>query len=293
MRMNNHTQGETVVTWRDVVKGTPWLKERKEFSAAQAAFCLQPSPAEPNELERETEAWRQVELLRKKCAAKASTATSSAVPPDAPPNTPASSADISTVPEPINHPAIACSRLPPGIHLPPSNQFVPDSNWTQLSNPRDNPAPAVENRTPFDELDLELGRSSLVETPLSQLETEEAVDDLLKQCPDLSGGPTADVEMMELNFAQTSDPTRLLNASLVRFQPEISNTSEYNYNLIDQESGMSTAPGSPVTAEDDELLDMVSMVASPVPDYSWAVGTGCPKSTTPKKKQFRGPEDPK
>ena len=64
--------------------------------------------------------------------------------------------------------------------------------------------------------------------------------------------------MMELNFAQTPDPTRLLNASPVWFRPEISNTAEYNYNLIDQESGMSTAPGSPVMPEDDELLDMVS-----------------------------------
>ena len=268
MRMNNRMRGETVVTWRDIVKGTPWLKERKEFSAAQeAAFRLQPPPAEPNELEREMEAWWQVELLRKKCAARVSTATSSAVPPDAPPNTPASSADVSTIPGPnTNHPAIACSKPPPGIHLPPSNQFVPDSNWTKLSNPRDNPAPSGQYRTPFDELDLELGRSSLVETPLSQLETEEAVGNLLRQCPDLSGGPTGDVEMMELNFAQTPDPTRLLNASPVRFRPEISNTSEYNYNLIDQESGMSTAPGFPVTKEDDELLDMVSMVSSPVPD---------------------------
>ena len=122
------------------------------------------------------------------------------------------------------------------------------------------------------------------------METEEAIDGLLKQCPDLSGGPAGDVEMMELNFAQTPDPTRLLNASPVRFRPEISNTAEYNYNLIDQESGMSTAPGSPVMPEDDELLDMVS---SPAPDYSRAVGTGRPKSTTPKKKQFGGSEDPK
>ena len=71
--------------------------------------------------------------------------------------------------------------------------------------------------------------------------------------------------MTELNFAQTPDQTQLLDASPARFWPEISNTTEYNYNLIDQESGMSTAPGSPVTAEDDELLDMVSVVASPAP----------------------------
>ena len=51
---------------------------------------------------------------------------------------------------------------------------------------------------------------------------------------------------------------------------------------------MSTALGSPVTPEDDELLDMV---LSPAPDYSRAVGTGHPKSTTPKKK-FGGTEDP-
>ena len=293
MWMNNRTHGETVVTWRDVVKNTPWLKEQKEFSAGQeAAFRLQPAPAKLNELEKEMEGWWQVELLRKKCAAKVPPATSSAVPPDAPPNTPATETDASTGPGPsIDHPAGACSRPPPGINPPPSNQFVPSSDWTKLPNPWDNPASLSKYRTPFDELDLELGRSSLVETPLSRLETEEAVDGLLKQCPDLSGGPAGDVEMMELSYAQTPDTTRPLNASLVRFRPEISNTLEYNYNLMDQKGGMSTAPGSPVTPEDDELLDMVTMVPSPVPDYSRAVGTGRSKSTTPKKK-FGGPEDP-
>ena len=248
---------------------------------------LQPAPAQPNELEKETEAWWQVQVLRKRCAAN----TSTAAPPGAPPNTPASTSGVGVTPElNINQPAAACARPPPGIHPAPSNRFVPDSSWTQLSKPRDNPAATTQYRTPFDELDLELGRSSLVETPLSQLETDEAVDDLLKQCPDLTGGPAADVEMMELNFAQTPDPTQLPDASPARFRPEISNTSEYNYSLIDQESGMSTAPGSPVTAADDELLDMVP---SPIPDYSRAVGTGRPKSTTPKKKEFKGPEDPK
>ena len=60
---------------------------------------------------------------------------------------------------------------------------------------------------------------------------------------------------------------------------------------------MSTAPGSPVTVEDDELLDMA---ASPALEYSRVVGTGRLKSTTlkkkesttPKKKEFKGPEDP-
>ena len=215
LRMNNRTRGETVVTWRDVVRGTPWLDERKKFSAAQeAAFRLQPAPAQPNELEREMEAWWQVEVLRKRCAANASTAASSTVPPDAPPNTPASTSGVGVTPElNINQPAVACARPPPGIHPVPSNRFVPDPSWTRLPNPRDNPATTTQYRTPFDELDLELGRSSLVETPLSQLETDEAVDDLLKQCPDLTGGPAADVEMMEQNFAQTPDPTRLLDAS--------------------------------------------------------------------------------
>ena len=279
------------MTWRDVVRGTPWLDERKEFSAVQeAAFRLQPALARPNELEKEMEAWWQVELLRKKCAANISTATSTAAPPDAPPNTPASTSGAGWTPElNFSQPAAACSSPPPGIHLVPSNRFVPDSSWTKLSNPRVNPAPAGKYRTPFNELDVELGRSSLVETPLYQLETDEAVEGLLKQCPDLTGGPAADVEMTEHNSAQIPDPTRFSGISLARFQPEISDTMGYNYNLMDQESGMSTAPGSPVTAEDDELLDMV---ASPTVEYSRVVGTGRPKSTTPKKKEFKGPEDP-
>ena len=148
---------------------------------------------------------------------------------------------------------------------------------------------AGKYRTPFDELDVELGRSSLVETPLSQFETDEAINDLLKQCPDLTGGSAADVEMTEHNSAQTPDPARLLGSTPARFQPEIGDTAGYNYNLMDPESGMSTAPGSPVTAEDDELLDLMT---SPTVEYSRVVGTGRPKSTTPKKKESKGPEDP-
>ena len=171
LRMNNRTRGETVVTWRDVVRGTPWLDEQKSFSAAQeAALRLQPAPNTPNELEREMEAWWQIEVLRKKCAANTSTAVPLCVPPDAPPNTPASTSGVGVTPElNINQPAVACARPPPGIHPAPSNLFVPDANWTRLPNTRDNPATTTWYRTPFDELDVELGRSSLVETALSQL----------------------------------------------------------------------------------------------------------------------------
>ena len=294
MRMNSRGRGEKVITWRDIVIGTPWLQERKDFSAAQeAAFRLQPPPAGPNELEKEMEAWWQVEVLRKKCAVRSSSATSSALPPDAPPNTPASSVADSTLPGPINNPpATTSSRPPPGLPPPASNQFIPGSDWTKLPNPRDNPAPSGQYRTPFDELDVELGRSSLVETPLSQLETQDAVDGLLDQYPDLSGGPAQDVEMMDLPSNQAPDMNQPLNTSPVKFRPEIGDPSGYNYNLVDQESGMSTTPGSPVTVEDNELLDSVSMVSSPAADYSRAVGTGRPKSTTPRKKQFKGSEDP-
>ena len=110
MRMNSRTTGETAVTWRDVVKGTPWLKERKEFSAAQEA-----APAEPNELEREMEAWWQVEVMRKKCAARLPPATTSATPPDAPPNTPATDAETTLEPESgTEYPAGACFQAPTG-----------------------------------------------------------------------------------------------------------------------------------------------------------------------------------
>ena len=67
MRLNNRTHIETMVTWRDVVRGTPWLDVRMEFSVEQqVAFHLQPAPSEPNELEKEMEAWWQVRMLRKK-----------------------------------------------------------------------------------------------------------------------------------------------------------------------------------------------------------------------------------
>ena len=159
------------------------------------------------------EAWWQVEVLRKKCApppphpaasATAPSTAASGLPPDAPPNTPATDTKTSVGPGPsTDYPGVACSRPPLGIKMPPSNQFIPTADWTKLPNPRDNPASATKYRTPFDELDLELGRSSLVETPLSCLETEEAIDGLLKQFPDLPGGPAGDVEMMDLTYTLT------------------------------------------------------------------------------------------
>ena len=109
-------------------------------------------------------------------------------------------------------------------------------------------------------------RFGLVETPLSRLEMEEAVDGLLKQCPDLISGPSHDVEMTDMTYASTPVTTRSPGNSPGRFRPEISDSSGYHYNLMDQEDSTTTAPASPVTPEDDKLLDMVSMVPSPVPD---------------------------
>ena len=143
MRMNNQTRGETVVTWRDVVRGTPWLVVRKEFSTTQeAAFRLQPAPDQPNELEKEMEAWWQVEPLGKKCAANVPTATATAAPPDVPPNTPASTSGAEGTPEfNFSQPAASGTRPPPGIYPVSSNRFVPDSSWTKLANPQVDPAP--------------------------------------------------------------------------------------------------------------------------------------------------------
>ena len=292
MRLNNRTRGEAMVTWRDVVRGTPWLDVQMEFSEEQqAAFCLQPALSEPNELEKEMEAWWQIRMLRKKCAVPPAALASE--PPGAPPNTPTMDTEASvawsTRPE-LGNQVSTHPRPLPGIKVPPSNQFVPTSDWTKLLNPRDTPATSTKYRTPFDELDLELGCSSLVETPLSHFETEEAVDGLLKQCPDLTGGPSHDVEMMDMTYAPTPVAARSPSNSPVPFQPEISNSAGYHYNLMDQEDGTTTAPASPVTPEDDELLDMVSMVPSPVPS-SRIMGTGRPKSMTPKK-WFGGPDDP-
>ena len=293
MRLNNRTRGEAMVTWRDVVRGTPWLDIWTKFSVEQqAAFRLQPAPSRPNELEKEMEAWWQVLTLRRKCAAPP--AAPAGELPGAPPNTPATDTEAivawSTGPE-LTNPAGTYLKLLPGIDVPPSNQFIPTSGWTKLPNPRDTPATSTKYRTLFDELDLELGCSSLVETPLSRFETEEAVDGLLKQCPDLTGGPSHDVEMADMTYAPTLVAVQSPSNSPVQFQPEISNSAGYNYNLMDQEDDATTAPASPVTPEDDELLDMVSMVPNPIPS-SRIVGTGRPKSTTPKK-WFGGPKDPR
>ena len=289
MRLNSRTRGETIVTWRDVVRGTPWLDVRTEFSEEQqAAFCRQPAPSRPNELEKEMEAWWQVLTLRRKCAALP--AAPAGEPPGAPLNTPATDTEASitwsTGPE-LTNPTGTHLKPPPGIKTASANQFIPTSDWTKLPNTRNTPAAPAKYRMPFDELDLELGRSSLVETPLSRFETEEAVDGLLKQCPDLTSGPSQDVEMTNLTYAPTPVAARSPSDSPVWFQPEISNSAGYHYNLMDQEGDVTTAPASPVSPEDDELLDMVSSPAA----SSRIVGTGRPKSTTPKKTQKRRSED--
>ena len=188
MQLNNRSRGEMVVTWRDVVMGTPWLDVRAEFSEEQqATFCLQPAPSNPSELEKEIEVWWQVCMLQKKCVA----------PPASPPNTPATdteaSGSVSTGPGPsillpiagsgAGNPVRTHSKPPPGIPVPPSNQFVPTSDWTKLPDCRaGTPATSTKYRTLFDELDVELDRSSVVETPLLCFEMEEAIDSLLRQC---------------------------------------------------------------------------------------------------------------
>ena len=260
-----------------------------EFSEEQmAAFRLQPPPSNPSELETEMEAWWQIRMLRKKCAG----------PPAAPPNTPAMDTEAagssSTGPGPstpssimdsgAGDPARTRPKPPPGIPVPPSNQFIPTSDWTKLPDRRAHaPATSTRYQMPLDKLDIELDHPSVVETPLMRFETEEAVDGLLCQYPDLTGGSAHDVEMMEP--ATTQPPGR----SPGQFEPEISKTSGYRYNLMETESDCGTeVPSSPITPEDNELLDMVP---SPVPD-SRVVGTGRPKSTTPQKKKLGGPDDP-
>ena len=213
----------------------------------------------------------------------------------APPNTPATDTEASiawsTGPK-LTNPTGIHSKPPPGIKTPSSNQFIPTSDWTKLPNPRDTPAASTKYRTPFDELDLELGRSSLVETPLSHYETDEAVDGLLKQCLDLTGGPSHDVEMIDMTYALTLAAARSPSDSPVRFQPEISSSVGYNYNLMDQENDVTTAPASPVSPEDDELLDMVSMVPSPVLS-SWIIGTGSPDVNTTQEEAVRRTRRPR
>ena len=151
------------------MRGTPWLDARTEFSVEQqAALRLQPAPDRPNKLEKEMEAWWQVLTLRRKCATLP--AALAGEPPGAPPNTPATDTEANvtwgTGPE-LTNPTGTHLKPLPGIKVPSSNQFTPTSDWTKLPDHRDTPDAPTKYRTPFDKLDLELGRSSLVETPLS------------------------------------------------------------------------------------------------------------------------------
>ena len=135
MKLNNWTRGETMVTWRDVVRGTPWLDIRTEFSVEQqVAFCLQPALDRPNELEKEMEAWWQVLMLRRKCAAQLAALADKLL--GAPPNTPATDTEArvtwSTGPE-LTNPTGTHLKPPPGIQMPSSNQFTPTFGLDQVA----------------------------------------------------------------------------------------------------------------------------------------------------------------
>ena len=166
------------------------------------------------------------------------------------------------------------------------------AEWTRLPNHQAGAPDQPARYTPkslFDALDGELGHSSVVDTLNLDSEQNEAVNTLLEQFPDLSSGSANDIEMSNDTILQPLVVAQLPGQEATRFEPEIGKTQTYRYNLMEtkSEAEMMEVPGSPVTPQEDELLDLET---GPDSALAKVVCTRRP-STVGSKKKFQGPED--
>ena len=172
------------------------------------------------------------------------------------------------------------------------NSFLVQSIKKFSELPTEDKPANYQQPSAFDALDLELDWSSVVETPLMNFDTDTnaAVDSLLAECPDLTGGPAYDVEMGDDTTPLPPVVAQLPGQATARFEQEIADYASYRHNLMETEGEgeMTEVPASPVTPQEDELLDLETGLDSAL---AKVVGTRRPKSTTPKKK-FKGQEDP-
>ena len=155
----------------------------------------------------------------------------------------------------------------PSTLLDRAHKFEPGPDWTKIMESRTSPgAPEVQpGTTPTDSLDKELGKDKVNDVLgdyLEETETESAVKNLLQAHPELAGNeapeamdvdkqppPESVAEMQGVgDQPMETEQTGVLPGS---FQPELGMPG-YNQSLV----GSTDQPPSPVTAEENALLDM-------------------------------------
>ena len=280
------------VQWPNIVGKTPWIAARNHLSKDEFRwFYQEPGPDTPLELEQATE-----DVYHRQVKDEAqSESDGHSLPPSH-----ADGAEIrnSPGPQPPSHEGQQSPQPPKQEDRP--HKFQPRPDWHMVT-PSNTGLSTVGVQPGLDPLDQELWKDDVNDILGNYLEEQQsAVRDLIRTNPGLTRSESP--EAMDVDLALPSEDvtkppqpptaytqdqameTKPLETSLGTFQPELG-TLGYTLSLI----GSANMPLSPITAEDNALLDADLDV--PGLSQSKAPGTrrleGPPKSkmTLQKRKQ--------
>ena len=270
------------VEWPIIVGSTPWLIAWEHMTQEDwDRLNNEPPPDMVLDLEVATE-----EVYERQCQDNARRVDNDQLK-DIPQNPP------DTLPQ-----ATREASMPPPEEQP--HKFVPDSNWMLITGKTGQNVDLSETSAQVEtlggklvdltDLDKELGVEDVQEV-LDNYLTEDtvAVQNLICIEPGLTGGEILETveavveaaEVMEVDppmvfMAESTHlpmDTRLLDVPLGAFQPELT-AAGYTPSLI----GSMDTPPSPITAEDNALLDVADPVTQP-PETSKAPGARRPESS--------------
>ena len=259
------------VDWPSIVGSTPWLIAWNHMSREELdRFYSEPLPTVVSDLEVATE-----EVYDKECQDSTQrTGSDQPIPPSRVEDTPRDLPGMLPQVTEEAHLSLTEERL---------HKFVPDSNWTLITRSQTG---APGELAVLTDLDSELGAEDVREV-LGDYLTEDAVAvrDLLLSELGLTGGEST--EILEATEAMEVDPLMMLMAEVTHlpmdtgqpgvpsgtFQPELTEPG-YTPSLI----GSMDTPISPITAEDNALLDITDPGAQ-TPETSKAPGAGRPEGS--------------
>ena len=246
------------VQWPNIVGKTPWLAARNHLSKDEFhRFYQEPGLDTPSELEQATEDvyhWQVEDEAQRE-------SDGHSLPPSC-----ADGAEIrnSPGPQPPSHEGQQSSQPPKQEDRP--HKFQPRPDWHMVT-PSNTGSSTVGVQPGLDPLDQELGKDDMNDILGNYLEEQQsAVCDLIRANPGLTGSESLEAMDVDLTLpsevitephlppvADTQDQaidTKPPETSLGTFQPELGMPS-YTPSLI----GSTNMPPSPITAEDNALLD--------------------------------------
>ena len=263
------------VHWHNIVGKTLWLAFREHLNGEELQrFYQEPEPDNPSQLEKATEDvyCRAVEDAAQRegvdrpippsCTDKAQTQNSLGV----------QLPDYEDTPDHQTQPA-------PSVPPDRAHKFESGPDWTKITESRT--SLGTPGTSPTDSLDKELGKDKVNDVLgdyLEEIETESAVKNLLRAHTELAGNEAP--EVMDMDEQPPLEPvaelqgvgdqpmeTEQTGVSPGSFQPELEMPG-YNQSLV----GSTDQPPSPVTAEENALLD--ADPDAPGLNQSKAPGTG-------------------